>query len=136
MASYNRIILLGNLTRDPELTYTSSNTAICKFGIATNRKWKSKDGKEGEEVCFVDCTLFGTAAETFNQYTQRGASVLVEGRLVLERWETPDGQKRSKHTVRVENFTFVGSRGGNETSTDAAAPVSAAAGPSDDQIPF
>ena len=136
MASYNRIILLGNLTRDPELTYTSSNTAICKFGIATNRKWKSKDGKEGEEVCFVDCTIFGTAAETFNQYTQRGASVLVEGRLVLERWEAQGGQKRSKHTVRVENFTFVGSRGGNETSANATEPVPAAAGPSDDEIPF
>lgn len=136
MASYNRIILMGNLTRDPELTYTQSNTAICKFGIATNRKWKSKDGKEGEEACFVDCTLFGKAAETFNQYTQRGASVLIEGRLVLEQWTAQNGQKRTKHAVMVENFTFVGSRGGDGASANATEPVTAVAGPPDDEIPF
>ena len=81
MASYNRIVLVGNLTRDPQLSYTPSNTAVCKFGIATNHKFKDRDGQQSEEVCFVDCTVFGRAGETFNQYMSKGRTVLVEGRL-------------------------------------------------------
>lgn len=113
MASYNRIVLMGNLTRDPQLSYTPGNTAICKFSIATNKKWRDKDGGDHEEVCFVDCVLFGRGGETFNQYMSKGRSVLVEGRLKLDRWTTPEGDKRSKHEVVVENFTFVGGRGGD-----------------------
>ncbi len=112
MASFNRIVLMGNLTRDPELSYTPSNTAVCKFGIATNRKWKDREGNSREDVCFVDCTLFGRGGEVFNQYMSKGRSVLVEGRLTLNQWTTPEGDKRSKHGVFVENFTFVGSAGG------------------------
>ena len=111
MASYNRIVLMGNLTRDPQLSYTPSNTAVCKFGIATNRKWKDREGNSREDVCFVDCTLFGRGGEVFNQYMSKGRSVLVEGRLNLDQWTTPEGDKRSKHVVTVENFTFVGSGG-------------------------
>ena len=111
MASFNRIVLMGNLTRDPELSYTPSNTAVCKFGIATNRKWKDREGNSREDVCFVDCTLFGRGGEVFNQYMSKGRSVLVEGRLTLNQWTTPEGDKRSKHGVFVESFTFVGDGG-------------------------
>ena len=108
MASYNRIVLVGNLTRDPQLSYTPANTAVCKFGLATNHRFKDRDGNMREEVCFVDCTIFGRAAETFNQYMGKGRSVLVEGRLKLDQWTTPEGDKRSKHEVVVDNFTFLG----------------------------
>lgn len=157
MASYNRIILVGNLTRDPQLSYTPANVAICKFGIATNHKWKDREGNPREEVCFVDCTLFGKGGEVFNQYMTKGRSVLVEGRLLLDQWTTPEGEKRSKHTVFVENFTFLGGgRGGDgaEGAQRTGTPVAAnaagamaaprASGPgfdepparSDDDIPF
>lgn len=112
MASYNRIVLVGNLTRDPQLSYTPQNTALCKFGLAMNRKWRDRDGNTREEVCFVDCTAFGVRAETFNQYMSKGRSVLVEGRLHLNQWTTQEGDKRSKHEVIVDNFTFLGGRGG------------------------
>ncbi len=112
MASYNRIVLVGNLTRDPQLSYTPANTAVCKFGMAMNHKFKDRDGNMREEVCFVDCTVFGRSGETFNQYMGKGRTVLVEGRLHLNQWTTPEGDKRSKHEVIVENFTFLGTGGG------------------------
>ena len=149
MASYNRIILVGNLTRDPQLSYTPANTAVCKFGIATNHKWKDRDGNAREEVCFVDCTVFGKAGETFNQYMSKGRSVLVEGRLKLDQWTTPEGDKRSKHEVVVDNFTFLGGgrggdaggRGGEVSAAGVPAAVGATGGyeapqPSGDDIPF
>jgi single-strand DNA-binding protein len=113
MASYNRIVLVGNLTRDPQLSYTPQNTAVCKFGIATSRSWKDREGNTREETCFVDCTAFGKAGEVFNQYMAKGRQVLVEGRLSLNQWTTPEGDKRSKHEIIVENFTFLGARGGD-----------------------
>ena len=134
MASYNRIVLMGNLTRDPQLSFTPANTAICKFGLATNRKWKDRDGNMKEDVCFVDCTVFGRGAETFNQYMSKGRSVLVEGRLQLDQWTSPEGEKKSKHVVIVENFTFVGGgRDGGDSGrsadrqTEGASPATAAA---------
>lgn len=149
MASYNRIVLVGNLTRDPELSYTPSNTAVCKFGIATNRKWKDREGNEREDVCFVDCTVFGRSAETFNQYMNKGRQVLVEGRLELNQWTTPEGEKRSKHGVFVENFTFLGggeggSRGSGGARRSGGGDASSGSGPgydeppppTDDDIPF
>jgi single-strand DNA-binding protein len=149
VASYNRIILVGNLTRDPQLSYTPANTAVCKFGIATNHKWKDREGNAREEVCFVDCTVFGKAGETFNQYMSKGRSVLVEGRLEFQQWTTPEGEKRSKHAVWVENFTFLGSRGddaggrGGETNAAAVPATAGASGsgyeappPTGDEIPF
>ncbi len=110
MASYNRIVLMGNLTRDPQLSYTAQNMAVCKFGIATNHKRKDTEGNVREEVCFVDCTCFGRGGETFNQYMKKGNPVLVEGRLKLDQWTSPDGQKKSKHEVIVDNFQFIGGR--------------------------
>ncbi len=146
MASYNRIVLVGNLTRDPQLSYTPANTAVCKFGIATNRTFRDRDGNSREEVCFVDCTLFGRGGEVFNQYMSKGRSVLVEGRLQFSQWTTKEGEKRSKHEVVVENFTFLGGRGeGTADAGAAAAPAEAGAAgadhhepppPADDGIPF
>lgn len=111
MASYNRIILMGNLTRDPELTYTPSGVAVCKFGMATNHRRKDAQGNVKEEVCFVDCTLFGKGGEVFKQYMAKGKSTLVEGRLEYQTWSAQDGTKRSKHAVIVDNFQFLGGRG-------------------------
>ena len=112
MASYNRVILMGNLTRDPQLRYLPSNTAVCEFGVAANRRFRDRDGNQKEEVCFVDVTAWGRQAETINQYMTKGRSILVEGRLKFDQWTGQDGQKRSKLSVVVENFQFVGSREG------------------------
>lgn len=143
MASFNRIVLMGNLTRDPQLSYTPANTAVCKFGLATNRKFKDRDGNAREEVCFVDCTLFGRGGEVFNQYMTKGNPVLVEGRLTLNQWTTSDGDKRSKHEVIVDNFTFVGGRGGegggggaDRSRVPAGAEADSPPPPGDDDIPF
>jgi single-strand DNA-binding protein len=139
MASYNRIILVGNLTRDPELTYTPANTAVCKFGIATNRKWRDREGNQREDVCFIDCALFGKAGEVFQQYMTKGRSVLVEGVLQLNQWTTKEGEKRSRHQVLVDNFTFLGQGRGEggapERRTTPSGPIDEPA-PTDDDIPF
>lgn len=111
MASFNKVILLGNLTRDPQLRYLPSNTAVCEFGLAMNRRYKDRDGNQKEEVCFVDIEAFGRQAETINQYMTKGRSLLVEGHLQLDSWTGQDGQKRSRLRVIVENSQFVGGRG-------------------------
>ncbi|WP_457605889.1 single-stranded DNA-binding protein [Nitratifractor sp.] len=107
---YNRVILVGNLTRDVEIRYTPSGTAIGKVGIATNRRFKAANGEQKDETMFIDLTLFGRTAEIANQYLGKGRKVLVEGRLVLEQWTAADGTKRSKHSVTVENLQMLGSR--------------------------
>jgi len=139
VASFNRIILAGNLTRDPQLSYTAQNTAVCKFGLATNRKWKDREGQEREEVCFVDCTLFGRGGEVFNQYMSKGRPALIEGRLSLNQWTTPEGEKRSKHEVIVENFQFLGgARGdgsGGQGGGTAGGGASGGSGPGYDEPP-
>ena len=109
MANYNKVILMGNLTRDPQLSFLPSQTAVVEFGLAINRKWKSKEGQDREETCFVDCRAFGRPAETINKYLSKGRPVLVEGRLTFDSWTAQDGSKRSKHRVTVENFQFIGS---------------------------
>ncbi len=108
MANYNKVILVGNLTRDPQLSYLPSQTPVCEFGIAVNRRWRGASGEQREETCFVDCRCYGKSAETFNQYMSKGQPVLVEGRLQFDTWEGQDGQKRSKHRVFVQNFQFLG----------------------------
>lgn len=124
MANYNRVILAGNLTRDPELSYTPSNTPICKFGMAINRYWTDRESNERrEETCFVDCTAFGRQAETINQYMTKGRPILVEGRLQFSRWTGQDGQNRSKLEVVVERSQFLGGRPGGEDARTAAAPA-------------
>ena len=111
MASFNRVILMGNLTRDPQLKYLPSNLAVCEFGLAVNHRRKDRDGNQKEEVCFIDLTAFGRQGEVINQYMSKGKPILIEGRLKYDTWTGQDGQKRSKHGVIVDNFTFVGSRG-------------------------
>lgn len=106
----NKVILLGNLTRDPELRYSTSGVAIAKFGLASNRRFKQGDDLK-EEVCFVDVTVFGKRAESLPQYIRKGSKVLIDGRLQQERWETEDGQKRSKHAVVAESVTFLDKAG-------------------------
>ena len=113
MANFNKVILLGNLTRDPELSYTPNQTAVVNFGLAVNRKWKSGDGQAKEEVAFVDCAGFGNTGENINKYLHKGDPLLVEGRLTFSSWEAQDGSKRSKLSVTVRNFQFIGSGGGS-----------------------
>lgn len=113
---YNKVILVGNLTRDVELRYTQGGLGIAKVGLATNRKYKSQQGEQKEEVCFVDLSMFGRTAEIANQYLRKGSKVLVEGRLVLEQWTDQSGQKRSKHGVTVENLQMLDSKGDNQNS--------------------
>ena len=109
MPSYNKVILIGNLTRDPEISYLPSNTPVADFGIAVNRRWQGQDGEQREETCFVDCKAFSKQAETISQYCKKGKPILIEGRLQLDTWEGKDGAKRSKHRVIVERFQFLGS---------------------------
>jgi single-strand DNA-binding protein len=108
---YNKVILIGNLTRDVELRYTQSGSAIAKFGLAVNRTWKDKNsGERRDDVCFVDISIFGRSAEIANQYLSKGKRILVEGRLVFEQWTDQNGQKRSKHSVAAESFQFLESK--------------------------
>jgi len=109
MASYNRVIIMGNLTRDPEYKQLSSGQAVCRLGVASNRNFKNRQtGTLTQEVCFVDVDVWGAQAESCNQYLQKGRGVLVEGRLKLDSWEQ-DGQKRSKHSIVADRVTFLSS---------------------------
>jgi single-strand DNA-binding protein len=112
MASYNKVILMGNLTRDPQMSYLPSQTAVVEFGLAVNRRWRGTDGQQREEVCFIDCRAYGKQAETIAQYMTKGKPILLEGQLQFDSWEGKDGVKRSKHRVRVERFQFVGGPAG------------------------
>jgi single-strand DNA-binding protein len=106
---FNKIILMGNLTRDPEVRYTPQGTSVCNFGIAVNRKYKSGDELK-EEVTFINIVVFGKQADTCAQYLNKGSQILVEGRLQEQRWETEDGQKRSKHEVVAQQVRFLSKR--------------------------
>src|SRR5947209_18489785 len=109
MRGFNKVILAGNLTRDPQLKYLPSQMAVVEFGLAMNRKWRTAEGQDREEVCFVDCSAFGKTGETINQYCLKGKPLLVEGRLKLDQWEDKQGGgKRSRLTVVVETVSFVG----------------------------
>ena len=108
MASLNKVMLIGNLTRDPQLSYLPSQTAVVDFGLAVNRKWTSKEGEKKEDTCFVDCTAFGRQAENINKYLTKGRPLFVEGRLTFNSWTAQDGTKRSKLKVTVESFQFLG----------------------------
>ncbi len=109
---FNKVILVGNLTRDVELRYLPNGSALAKLGLATNRRYKKQDGSQGEEVCFIDVNLFGRTAEVANQYLRRGSQVLIEGRLVLESWTDNNGQKRNRHSITAESMQMLGSKGG------------------------
>jgi len=118
MASLNKILLMGNLTRDPQLSYTPNQTAVVDFGLAVNRKWTGQDGNLREETCFVDCRAFGRQAENINKYLSKGRLVLVEGRLTFNSWTAQDGTRRSKHRVTVENFQFLPGAPGRDAGRD------------------
>jgi single-strand DNA-binding protein len=107
MAGFNKVLLLGNLTRDPQLSYTPNQVAVADFGLATNRKWTGQDGAQREETCFVDCRAFGRLAENINKYMTKGRPIFIEGRLTFDSWTAQDGTRRSKHRVTVENFQFL-----------------------------
>jgi len=111
MASYNRVILVGNLTRDPELRYTPSGTAVCDIGVAVNDRYKNASGEWVEEATFVDVTLWARTAEVASEYLSKGSPLLIEGRLKLDSWETNDGQKRSKLRVICERMQMLSGRG-------------------------
>jgi len=114
---YNKVILVGNLTRDVELKYTPSGTAIAKFGIATNRTYKdSMTGENKQETMFIDITVFGRSAEVANQYLKKGKRVLIEGRLVLDQWVDSTGQKRSRHSIVAEKVQFMDTKSESENS--------------------
>jgi single-strand DNA-binding protein len=115
---YNKVILVGNLTRDIELRYSQAGMGIAKTAIATSRKFTT-NGEKKEEVCFVDITFFGRSAEVANQYLRKGSKILVEGRLNFEQWVDQNGQKRSKHSVTVETMQMLDSKGDNQGGYNA-----------------
>jgi single-strand DNA-binding protein len=116
--NYNKVMLAGNLTRDPQLSYLPSQTAVVEFGMAVNRKWKNKDGDDKQEVCFVECKAFGRQAENINKYLDKAEPVFIEGRLCFDSWTAQDGSKRNKHYVTVERFQFIGSGEQNQRDAD------------------
>jgi single-strand DNA-binding protein len=153
MASYNKVILVGNLTRDPELRYTPKGLAIAKLALAVNRVWKNEAGESKEEVTFIDIDAFGRQAETLAQYMKKGSPLMVDGRLKLDQWDDKQtGQKRSRLGVVLEGFQFLGggkSGGGDNSAGEAPArkPAASAAPkpesnsdeppmPEDDDVPF
>jgi single-strand DNA-binding protein len=156
MANFNKVILAGNLTRDPELRYTPSGKAVAKFGLAINRTWTSETGEKKEDTTFVDIDCFGRQAEVISQYMKKGRPLLVEGRLKLDQWDDKQtGQKRSRLGVVLETFSFLDSGRGDGAggaasefsrprpvaAPAAAAPVAASAQedsgqPPEDDVPF
>jgi single-strand DNA-binding protein len=124
MANFNKVILVGNLTRDPELRYAPKGTAIAKIGLAINRSWRTETGETREETTFVDVDAFGRTAENIGQYMRKGSPILVEGRLRLETWDDKQtNQKRSKLSVVAEVVQFLGSPRGAEGGTGGGEPA-------------
>ena len=149
MASYNKVILMGNLTRDPELKYLPSGAAVANFGLAMNETYTDRQtGEKKEEVCFVDVEAWGRQAEIANEYLQKGSSVFIDGSLRFDSWEADDGTKRSRLKVRAFRFQFIGGRqdGDGGGAYDQASPAPGSSAPefsgeqgsstTDDDIPF
>lgn len=114
---YNKVILVGRLTRDVELRYLPSGSAVAQFSLATSRNWTDKNsGEKKEETMFIDIKTFGRSAEIANQYLKKGNRVLVEGRLVLERWTDQNGQNRSKHVIQADSVNFMETRSESQNS--------------------
>ena len=122
MASFNKVILMGNLTRDPEMRVTPNGHSICKLGLAVSRTFSTRDGERREETAFVDIDAFGKQAEVIAKYMRKGRPIMVEGRLKLDQWESNEGQKRSKLGVVLENFQFLGSRDDNQEGYESSSP--------------
>lgn len=145
MVDLNKVFLAGNLTRDPELRYTASGTAIATLSLAVSNNFTAKDGTKKEEVVFVDVTAWGRQAETCGEYLSKGSSVLVEGRLQLDRWETNTGEKRNKLKVIAQRIQFLSTKkkgaGAAGAAPESAVPESVDASVADDvaldeDIPF
>lgn len=155
MASFNKVILAGNLTRDPELRYTPKGTAIAKLGLAINRSYTTESGEKREEVTFVDVDAFGRQAENIGKFFRKGRPILIEGRLKLDQWEDKTThQKKSRLGVVLDSFSFLDSKGGESAAADSnsgrpapaspqSAPAPAAASPEpegppteEDDVPF
>ncbi len=138
MASFNKVILIGNLTRDPELRYTPSGAPVCNFDLAVSRSYTTQGGERRDEVCFITIVVWSKQAEACGEYLAKGRPVLVEGRLQQRSWETPEGQKRSKHEVVAERVQFLGPRKaapGAAAATAEEEPEPARA-PDQDEVPF
>ncbi len=118
---YNKVVMVGNLTRDIELRYLPSGAAIAKSAIATSYKYKTSTGEQKDEVCFLDFNIFGRSAEVANQYLRKGSKVLLEGRLVLEQWTAQDGTNRSKHSLRVDTMKMLDSKA--DSASAGGAPM-------------
>ena len=125
MASLNKVLLIGSLTRDPEVRMMSSGRPVCNFGLALNRNYKDAEGNKKEEVTFVDVECFGPRAEAVGRFFSKGRAIFVEGRLKLDQWETKEGEKRSAIRVVLDNFEFVdaGKSDGHTTSDQSNRPV-------------
>jgi len=137
MPSYNKIIMIGHMTRDVQLSYTPNQTAVADFGIATNHKWTGQDGSQREEVCFIDCRAFGKTAETINKFFTKGKPILVEGRLSFDHWEDKEtGAKRSKHRITVDRFVFVGGDTKPKDGEQPQQPANSGGQIPDEDIPF
>jgi single-strand DNA-binding protein len=143
MANLNKVLLLGNVTRDPEVRYTPKGSAVCDLGIAVNRAYTTDSGEKREEVTFVDVTLWGRTAEVASEYLKKGRPVFVEGRLQMDTWDDKQtGQKRTRLRVVAENMQLLGGRpqGGGDTGesrhTSAPPKKPAASEPDEDEIPF
>lgn len=139
MASFNKVILIGNLTRDVELKYLPKGTAVCNLSLAVNRRWKTEAGEEKEDVYFAECKAFGKQAETLAQYVRKGHPLLVEGRLTREEWDDKKtGDKRSTTRIMIETFQFLKER--SEGAASAPRQESAPAAPKPDldadDLPF
>lgn len=128
MASFNKVLLMGNLTRDPELSYLPNNTPVVEIGVASNRRFRRQDGEMGEETLFIDCRTFGRTAEVVNQYFRKGSPIFIEGRLQLDRWEDRDGNKRSKYRVMIEKFEFLDSRSDSNSGSGGGGTRSSSGG--------
>ena len=141
MASFNKVILLGNLTRDPELRYTPKGMAVARLGMAVNRSYKTDGGENREEVTFIDIDAWGKQAELISQYLRKGSPLFMEGRLKLDQWDDKQsGQKVSKLRVVMESFQFVGGNRDSQPSQPAPQARALAAPstdqPTDDDVPF
>lgn len=123
MASYNKVLLMGNLTRDIELKYTPGNMAVADVGLAVNYRYRTKEGEDREETTFVDCEAWGRTAEVMKQYLAKGRPVFIEGRLKLDQWQDKEGNKRQRHKVVIDNFQFIDSRGSQESGGSGGRPA-------------
>lgn len=134
MNGFNRVVMMGRLTRDPQVRRTSAGVPVADMGLAVNEVYKTRDGESGERTCFIDVTAWERQAETCAEFLRKGASVLVEGRLQLDRWEMSDGQKRSRHRVRADRVEFLNGNG-DKAATPPGEPAPAAVAVAE-AIPF